>query len=363
MIALGLLAMVLLAIVLVVAAGRTRSTAEADGGRITTTTGAVAPSLRRWVDAGLLDDSQAHAIEDFETARRPVRVPARVTPAIEAMAYVGGVLLAVGAAMLVGRFWESMGTIAHLAIVAAATAVTGIVGALIGEAEPVARRVRGFLWTLTAIGAGSVAGLFAFEVLERVGEAVAVTTAATTGVVSAALWWRRERPMQHITTFGALVVTVAVSIEWIDDVNPWAWIGLALWALGIVWATAAWRRFIPPAAIGFPLGVILTLVGAGIIGGRYDWIGPILGLVTAAAWTTIGIRSNEVLALAPGLVGIFVFLPWSLGRFFGDSLGAPVIIMLSGAVLLAVVVVLWRRRGRTAHIGELWGGNLGFGRH
>ena len=56
MIALGLLAMVLLAIVLVVAAGRTRSTAEADGGRITTTTGAVAPSLRRWVDAGLLDD-------------------------------------------------------------------------------------------------------------------------------------------------------------------------------------------------------------------------------------------------------------------------------------------------------------------
>lgn len=360
MIALGLLALVMLAMLLAVAATRARNGNNGIGApRPSTPASAVEISLRRWVAAGLLDETQALAITNFESDRRAARTPPRLSPAIEALAYVGGVLLTVGTGMLVGRFWDDMGTAAHLAIVGAAAVVAGVVGGLVGEDDPVTWRLRGFLWTLSAGGAGAFAGLFVFEVLDRIGEPVAFATAATIAVVSAAMWRRRDRPLQHVATFIALVVSTGVLIAWIDDVNPAAWIGLAFWILGAAWATASWRLIVPPAAIGFPLGVALTLVGAGVIGGRYDWLGPLVGLATATAWTAIGIGVNEVLALGPGLVGTFVFLPWTLGRFFGESLGAPIIVMLSGAVLLVIVAVLWRRRTNGARIGDLWGGHLG----
>lgn len=363
MISLGLLALVMLAMVLAVAATRARSSTNgADGTgarRSITSASADEISLRRWVAAGLLDEAEADAIIDFEADRRAARTPPRLSPAIEALAYVGGVLLTVGTGMLVGRFWDDMGTVAHLAIVGVAALVAGVVGEVVGEDDAVTWRLRGFLWTLSAGGAGAFAGLFVFEVLDRIGEPVAFATAATIAIVSAALWRLRDRPLQHVTTFAALVVSTGVLIAWFDDVNPAAWIGLAFWILGMVWAVASWRLVVPPAVVGFPLGVVLTLVGAGVIGGRYDWLGPIVGLATATAWTAIGIGVNEVLALAPGLVGTFVFLPWTLGRFFGESLGAPVIVMVSGAVLLVIVVVLWRRRSTSARLGDLWSGHLG----
>ena len=316
-------------------------------------------NMQRWINAGLLSEQQALAIEQYELERRTRATPPRLSPAIEALAYVGATLLAVGAGMLASRFWDDLPDIAHLAIIGTAASVTGVIGFLVGEAEPVATRLRAFLWALSTIGFGAFVGLVVFEVLDRTGEPVAFATAATIAVVSASYWLLKARPLQHALTFIALVAACGIGIAWATPANPSAWIGLTFWTLGALWAFAAWNRRLPPAIVGFTLGVLLTLVGAGITGGRYDWLAPLLGLATAATWTAIGIGANEVLALAPGVVGIFIFLPWTLGRFFGESLGAPVIVMLSGALLLAVVAMLWRRRSQGARIGDLWGGHFG----
>ena len=320
-------------------------------------------SIRRWVDADLIDEEQARAIENFEDLRQPPSTPPRVSPAIEALAYVGGVLLTVGVGMLVGRFWDDMNVVAHLSIVGAVGAGAGIAGRSIGESDPVARRLRGFLWMSSAIAFGALAGLVAYGIFDRRGEPVAFATSMTAAFTSVIFWNLRDRVLQHLVTFISLVVATGVGIAWIASVNPSAWIGIAYWVLGAVWAMAAWRRWIPPDVIGFPLGVALTLIGAGVTGGRYDWLAPLLGLATAAAWTALGIGVNEVLALAPGVLGIFVYLPWTLARFFGESLGAPVIVTLSGLLLLTVVAVLWRRRAHGAQIGDLWGGHFGSTAH
>lgn len=354
MIALAAVVMVVVVVVAVwsYAASRRRSS---PGTTHVEVQGDAGTAVRRWVDAGLISEDQGRAIAAFEQAQAAGRPAARVSPAIEALAYVGGVLIAVGAGMLVARFWDDLGAGGHLSLLAAAAVLTGLVGAAVGESEPVTWRLRGFLWALSAAGIGALAGLFAFEVLDVRGEPVAFAVAGCGALMSGAYWQLRDRPLQHALTFVGLAVSVGVAIVWAGGAGTNATMGLALWLLGAAWAGLAWQRRIPPPIVGFPLGVVLTLIASGITGGQIEWLAPLLGLATAAAWVGAGIATEEPLAMAPGVVGVFVFLPWTLGYFFGASLGAPAITMLSGAVLLGAVLMLLRRgRGRADSRGT-WG--------
>jgi hypothetical protein len=342
MVSLGLLALLVIFGV-AYAASRRRSPEDA------TVPGALpqarAEGLQRWVEAGLIGEEQARTIEAFEDARRAARPTPRVSPTIEVLAYVGGILLAVGAGMLVGQYWNGIGVAGRIGILAAAAGVTGLVGAMIGERDAITWRLRGFLWALSTAGTVAAAGLFAHEVLGLDGEPVALMAAAAGTVEAACCWWLRDRPLQHMLTFVGLAVSIGVAIAWAGGEG--GLIGFALWVFGAAWAWLAWRQRVPPAVVGFPLGALLTLVACGFVSAQVEWLAPLLGLATAAAWIGIGVAENESLMLAPGVAGVFVFLPWTLGYYFGGTLGAPAVAMASGAALLVVVALLVRRRNRS----------------
>jgi hypothetical protein len=261
---------------------------------------------------------------------------------LEVLAYLGGVLVAVGATMLVSRFWDDLGTGGRLAVTALAAAVTGGVGVVVGESDPATRRLRGFLWALSSAGIAAVAGLFAYEVLDLTGEPVALAAAGLGAISSGAYWRLRERALQHLLALGGLAVSMGVALAWAGGGG--LVIGLTLWALGAGWAWLAWRGLIPPAVVGFLAGVVLTLVAPAVVGGQVEWLALVLGLATASGWVATGVVRSELVSLAPGLLGVFVYLPSTLGYYFGETVGAPVVAMLSGALLLVVVVVLFRRR-------------------
>lgn len=307
--------------------------------------------LERWVGAGLITEEQARAIATYEQERVAARPQPRVSPLVEALAYIGGVLLTVGAGMLVGQFWSRLGVAGHLGVLAAGAALTGAVGAVVGEGDPVSWRLRGFLWGLSTVAIGAVAGLSAFELLDLSGEPVALAVAGIGATASSAYWWLRDRPLQQALTFVGLAASVGIAIAWAGSGG--LAIGAALWLLGLAWAGLAWRRLVPPPAVGFLLGMALTLVAAGMVGREVEWLAPILGLATATGWLAVGVARSERFALAPGIVGVFVFLPWTLGHFFGDAFGAPFVAMLSGALLLGVVLMLVRRgRGDGPVVGD-----------
>ncbi len=346
------LLVVVVVVVVAYASSRHRSSQDATDG--TAPVEVRAAGLERWVAAGLISDDQARAIAAFEREQLEARPKPRVSPAVEALAYVGGVLLAVGAAMLVGQFWDRLATGGHLAVLGTPAVLTGVVGMIVGESDAMTWRLRGFLWALSAAAAAAAVGVFVYEVPDPGGQAVALSTAGVGAIASAAYWQLRDRPLQHVLTFIGFAVSIGVAVFWIGGAGTGAAIGFALWLFGAAWAALAWQRRVPPSLVGFPLGVALTLIASGITGGQIEWLAPLLGLATAAAWVGIGVATSEPLSMAPGVLGVFVFLPWTLGYYFGESLGAPAIAMLSGAVLLGVVVLLVRR-GRTGPTGTGWG--------
>jgi hypothetical protein len=315
-----------------------------------------AEGMQRWVDAGLITPEQAAGITSFEESRRSAQPSPIVAPSVEALAYVGGVLLSVGAGMVVARVWDDLGTAGHLGILGVASAIAGVVGLLVGEAEPVAWRLRGFLWALSSGGIAAVAGLAAFEVLDASGQPVALSAAGIGGLSSLAYWQLRDRPLQHLLTFAGLAVSIGVTIDWIGGADTAAAIGAGLWALGALWAWSAWSDRLRPTIVGFPLGVVLTLIASGVVSAQVEWLAPLLGLATASGWVAFGTIRGEPMALGPGVACVFVYLPWTIGYYFGASLGAPAIVMLSGAALLGVVALIVRHgRGGT--------GARGWGRH
>ena len=355
MISLGLLVLIVVLLVAYVStrhpvhAGAVHAGAVHAGGPLA----ARGDALDRWVEAGLISGEQASAIAAFEQAQRAARPVPRVSPWVEALAYVGGVLLAVGAAMLVSQFWDDLGVAGRLGILSAAAVVTGVAGAVVGEADPVTWRLRGFVWALSAAAIAAVAGLFVLDVVDASGEPVALSAAGVGALASGAYWWLRDRPLQHALAFVGLAASLGVAIAWVGgDATVGGLIGLALWLLGGAWVALAWYRRIPPRAVGFLLGAVLTLVASAIVSSQFEWLAPLLGLATAGGWVVMGATRGVPQALVPGVAGVFTFLPWALGYFFGDALGAPAIAMLSGVLLLGVVVVLVRRgRGTGSDTG------------
>lgn len=355
-------------------------------------------TLRRWVAAGLISSDQADAISAHE---RPATVGAprrRLPVAMEALGYLGGILGLVGAVLLVAPAWDELGFAARLAILGGSSAGFLVAGtALRTEGSAALERLREFLWLLATgatTGALVVVGVDGIELSER---GVAQLAAAGAGVLSLALWRLRDRPLQHLTTFVAVAVLASSSASYGDDSGlP----GLAIFAVGALWLVATRFALVPPPLVGAGLGVAAVfvgctttagswpavgglllvvagavalvlahvrvarpdtawvalggfgaLVGAALVVGDWQAVAPLLGLAIAATLAGTGITQRERAAggvqLALGIIGLFAFLPWTMLYFFGDALGPPAVLLITGAVLLLVAVVVLRRQGGT----------------
>ena len=350
------LAVIALVVIIVVAYRASRSKGSQNPASLAATPVVRQAGLDRWVDAGIISAAQADDINAFELARIPPVQPRRISPVMEALAYVGGVLLAVGAGILVGQYWEDLRTGGQLAILAVAAVVFGVIGLLVGESDPATWRLRGFLWALSTGAAAAFVGLFVFEVVDVSGEPVAFAAAATGMLTAGAYWMLRDRPLQHALTLGGIAVSIGVAIAWVG--GQAGLIGLAIWLLGVTWVALAWRERIPPRVVGYVLGAVMSLVACSIVGDQLEWVAPLLGLATAIGWIAAAVVIGEGILLAAGVVGTFVFLPWTIGYFFGDTIGVAWVMMLSGALLLAVVAFVLRHRGGGGTgIHLRWGGH------
>jgi hypothetical protein len=286
--------------------------------------------LARWVAAGLVTREQAAAIlaaEETAPAERGSSMAAT------ALGYLGASVALVGAVVAASREWSAMATGTRVAIALSATLLLLAAGFLARRRDhPALRSLDGFLWFLSAGGAAFTAGLVAHDVLGLETRSITLSGGAAAAAWGAPLWRLRRSPIQETAVFAGLGVLVEALLAHLPG-PPDELHGLPLWGLGAVWAILAWGRVLSRRS-SLALAGVALLVGAQILSFGWSAAGLSLGIATGIALLAASAALRSTVLLAFGSAAVLLFLPQIVFEYLGDTLGAPLALLVCGIAIL-----------------------------
>lgn len=299
--------------------------------------------LSRWVDAGFITDEQASRIRTFEASR--TATPERRVPLIvEALGYLGGALAVIAVLILAQEFWADLELWGRLALLGTVTLGLLTAGWVLRDSPLEAiRRLAGFLWLFAVVGTGFTFGILSADGFDGTSELSTMLGALAAGVLAFFLWRIRTKSLQQLAFFAAVLAATipAVAVfEWPDE-----FFGIMMWAVGTAWLFLTWGTAIRPTITGYALGGAASLFGVQVLSTAGEGWPLLLGVVVAGALIVASVTLRQIVLLGLGAAGVFIFVPQVVFHFFGDSLGAPVALLLSGAALIGGAVALARLMG------------------
>jgi hypothetical protein len=309
----------------------------------------LAAHVRRWVDGGLISPEQA---EHILAAEQPLRgrPVSRASLVAEALGYVGGVLVLVGAVTVADRYWSQIGVGGRLGVAFGAAALLLVTGAAVPAGRStVAARLRAVCWLLSAALFGTGLALLGDEVLRLRGESVVLVAAGGTAAYAGVLWWRHRGVLQQAAVLTALAVAAGSAAAHLPG-DADAATGLAVWGVGAGWVVLGWGRVIAARTAAYALGAAAVVVGAQFL--VEDGWGAALAVGSVVALVAAGARLRELVLLGVGAVGTFLTVPAVVGQYFPDTLAVPLALVGCGVLLVAGAVYTARLRRAPAAGGR-----------
>ncbi|WP_322797088.1 DUF2157 domain-containing protein [Tepidiforma sp.] len=318
--------------------------------------------LSRWREAGLLDEATAERIRAFEAeraSRRPAIPPEERPGVIEILLYLGIAVLAVGVTALAAQNWGDLASFARVLVTAVPAGFTLLVGALLRpRSEPGLRRAGQLAWVasvaLTALAVGVILWEYEPFGLARDDDRTPFLLVASSATALALLLWALSPSTLQLFALGGSCFFLAQSLgAWPDEYSSrLAGGSLALVALAAI-ALAETDYLSPRATARFVFGFLLA-VGAfwpGFADGGTPW--ELAAFVAAALLLALGVLRSSFQYVLWGVLLLFVALVRTIFQNFSDQIGAPVALIISGALLIAAVTLLARlapslRRGVAA---------------
>lgn len=298
--------------------------------------------LERWVAAGLISRDETEAIAAFEAERG---ASTRVSRGMEAVAYLGSSLVLVALGILALEFWDRLQPWGQLGLSAIVTAVLFVVGVILGRSdEPAVARAQTFAWFLTVAGVALTAFVAMGEVLEMSEEDSLIYIASASLLAAVALWWSRSSVLQMVAMAITALFTVIAALSRFETVPDWAF-GLSFAGLGVIWLLLTWGGVFKPVRTSYALGGIGVLLIAFPAGVEMPW--PLFGLLIGLGLMGLSVRLDETVLLGLGVLGLFIYIPMTIFEWFGETLGVPVALLVTGLILLLVVIGTVRLRKET----------------
>lgn len=266
----------------------------------------------------------------------------RISLLTEAMAYVGAILLLAGGIAAIGQRWNDMADWVQVSVFAGAAAFFLLVGVTVRRIrEPAIQRLVGVVWFLSVAGVAGAVGLATRDPDGTTSTFTLLAVGVGVSVYSAALWMVRRHALQNAALFAGLVATICGTIVAISDPAPALAFAVALWGFGLAWATLGWQQYVQPMWVAVASGAVLALVAPSLAIGDHGWLYAI-GIATAATAmaTSVPLRNAPLLAL--GTLAMFGYVTAAVVQYFGDSLGAPAALAVTGALIIGLAVVTTR---------------------
>ena len=283
----------------------------------------------------------------FRSSREPTSEAAppsgRIPLLTEAVGYVGAVLLLAGAGAAIGQGWDDLADETRLGLLAGTAAFFLGAGLVTRRSsDPAFVRLTSVVWVL---GTGAVAAAlteFFVGFIQTPDETTFLVVAATTTALAALLYAVHPTALQQLALFaGVLVTSIAIGVR-IDPDYP-AWVGgVTAWVVGFAWLILGATDRVTPSWVAMPLGLITALIAPTAIQDAGFGAMFAVGIVTAAGVMAGSVRWRSVPGLALGTFGLFAYVTGAVVHYFGDTMGVPAALAVTGTVILVLAVVTTR---------------------
>jgi len=189
------------------------------------------------------------------------------------------------------------------------------------------------------------------SIVEAPDETAFLVVATATATWAGALYAIHRMVLQHLALYAGIVVTALAVIQRIDPGSP-TWVGAVVaLAIGLGWVMLGERRLVPPWWVAIPVGMLTALIAPSAIQEDSFDAMFVVGIATAAGLMAFSVRGRFVPGLALASFGLFAYVTGAVVHYFGDTLGVPAALAVTGGVILLIAAVSSRlaRFTRTPH--------------
>ncbi|MBI4932691.1 MAG: hypothetical protein HY828_02360 [Actinobacteria bacterium] len=125
--------------------------------------------------------------------------------------------------------------------------------------------------------------------------------------------------------------------------------GLIVFAVGVALVVAAGRDLVVAPVVTQLAGGTLLVAGTAVIGMQSVAIATTTGLVVAVGLLAVGTVPEHALLTIFGCLGLLINVPWAISHFFPGEGRAPLLIAVSGVLIVLVAVWLAHQGGELRH--------------
>ena len=204
---------------------------------------------------------------------------------------------------------------------------------------------------------GAVTAMVGGMVVTNTWVAASLLLSVTTAVTLAGLAMARSLPIEPVEQrlLGlvggvALVASVPNTIGYFAERAALA-TGLVVWVVGAALVYLGGRPWLRLPVLVSVAGAVALVGGAALTGIDLHRVGPLFGIATALTLIALGVALDRFALTVVGSLGLLVHVPWAIVEWFPGEGRAPLLIMVSGALILALAALLTRTRGHFPHLG------------
>lgn len=225
-------------------------------------------------------------------------------------------------------------TVGGVALLAAGAAVAAAGVLMVGTAPALSLGIGAF---------GALAGGFVVVGDHTgLGLVLATATAATCVALAAthgAAIGTRQRTVLAVAGVAGSVQAMPQTIVWFADEAGYV-TGGVVWLAGLAIVAVGIRRLVLAPRLFEVLGAVSMLVGAAVVATQSVGVATLAGVATAVGCIAVGTLPGRVLMSVVGSAGLLAFVPWTIAHFFPGEGRAPLLIVVSGALIMAVAVLM-----------------------